>query len=329
MNRYFVTGATGLIGLTLTSKLAGSGCLLNLLVRLPEKAAFRASGHVSLFKGDVTDFESVEKAMKGCTHVFHLAACAKPFSGDHGIFDRTNVEGTRNVLEAALKHNVRRVVYTSTAGIFDITGPDNEATETSAQPDVIYTDYIRTKRAADRLCAEYSARGLDIITVYPTRVFGPGPVNESNGVVKILNLYRKGKWRIIPGNGKTYGNYVFVEDVAFGLVQAMEKGKSGEKYILGGENLTFDDLFRTIAGVTRKNYRLVHLPYPVLWTASSLMVLFSGLFHKKTLISPGWVKRYLEHRRLSSQKAVVELDYRITPVREGLKKTLDWLTMED
>jgi NAD+-dependent farnesol dehydrogenase len=325
MNRYFITGATGLIGSVLTGKLSETGCSLNLLVRSPGKAASLVTDGVTLFKGDVTDFQAVEKAMEGCTHVIHMAAYAKSYSEDPEIFDRTNVEGTRNVLEAALKQNIRRVVYTSTAGVFEITGPDNDANETSFQPDIFYTDYIRTKRAADRLCREYATKGLDIITTYPSRVFGPGVVSDSNGLTKIMDLYRKGKWRIIPDNGQTFGNYVYVGDVASGLIKAMETGKPGESYILGGENLSFNDLFKIIKEVTRKEYTLFHLPYPILWLASSIMVIIARLFHKKALISPGWVRRYLQHRRLSSQKAVEELNYEITPVREGLKNTLEWL----
>lgn len=328
MTRYFITGSTGLIGLALTRKLTESGCAMNLLVRSARKADSLVSDGISVFEGDVTDYTSVEKAMYGCTHVFHLAAFAKPYAKDPEIFDRVNVEGTRNVLEAALKNKIRKVVYTSTAGVFEITGPDDDANESSVKPEEYYTDYIRTKRAAEMVCGDYARKGLDIITTYPTRVFGPGIISDSNGIVRILKLYDKGRWRIIPGDGQTFGNYVYVGDVAGGLIKAMDHGKPGESYILGGENLSFNDLFQIMGAVTQKDYTLFHLPYPLLWTVTSLMVVVSRFLHKKVIISPGWVHRYLHHRRMSSQKALDEINYEITPVREGLKKTLEWLNQK-
>lgn len=329
MNKYFITGSTGFIGKELTRKLINQGEQLHLLVRDRKKANELNLSGVTIFEGDITDYRAVEEAMQGCSHVYHLAALAKPFSKDISAFDSINIDGTRNVLEAALKYGISKIVFTSTAGTFGTTSEFDDAIEESPKPETYFTDYARTKRVAEKICDEYIGKGLNIVTVYPTRVFGPGLLSESNSISKILNLYQKGKWRIIPGNGKTFGNYVYIDDVINGHLQAMQKGKINEGYILGGENLTFDELFSTIKRVSGKNYELFHIPYPLLWMGSAIMVSFARLFNRQPLISPGWVKRYLQHRRLSSLKANKELDYHITPVETGLLNTLKWLNQNE
>lgn len=325
METFLITGSTGFIGMELARTLAGQGHSLHLLVRSPEKAKSLLRDGVTLFKGDITDAASLEEAMKGTTHVFHLAALAKQVSDDPSDFERINVQGTRNVLECAIRHNIRKVVYTSTAGVFGTTGPDEDADENRRKPESYTTEYERTKKMSEELCREYAARGLNITITYPTRVFGPGIINESNAVTKIISLYYRGRWRIIPGNGNTCGNYVFVEDVVQGLILAMKKGADGEGYILGGHNVTFNELFRAIKSCSEKKYRLLHIPYPVLWFAGLFMLAAGKLTNTPPLITPAWITRYLQHRRLSSAKAIKVLGYRVTPLNEGITRTIDWL----
>jgi NAD+-dependent farnesol dehydrogenase len=322
--KIFLTGSTGFIGKALAEHLGDEGHTLHLLVRSSSKAASLNIPGVQIFEGDITDAHSVRRAMQGCTHVFHLAAYAKPVAKDSHVFHEVNVEGTRNVLEAAQKEGVTRVVFTSSAGTFGATGPDHDASEQSQRPRKLYTDYAITKKQAEDLCNEYRSKGLDIVIVYPSRVYGPGLLSESNAVTKILRMYKRGRWRIIPGNGKTIGNYVFVEDVARGHLLAMNKGRKGEDYILGGENASFIDFFNAMKHASGKNRLLARIPYPLLWLAAAFMMGFGLLIRRPAIITPGWVKRYLQHRRLSSRKAIDELGYRITPLSEGFAKTLEW-----
>lgn len=326
--KYFITGATGFIGMKLARELAMDGHEIHLLVRSPEKAKSLILPGVSIFEGDISDIRSIEKAMLGCTHVFHLAAYAKPTAKDQDIFWETNVEGTRKVLDTALKLGIERVVFTSTGGTFGVTGPNSDVTETSQRPKVFFTKYAETKRQAEILCQEFIRKGLDVITVYPTRVYGPGVVNESNAVTKIMGDYLKGKWRLIPGNGKTFGNYVFVGDVVNGLILAMEKSRKSEDYILGGTNVTFNEFFQTIKNASGKNFMLFRVPYPILWIAAALMTIFGSLTRRPAMITPGWVKRYLQHRRLSSKKAEKELGYSITSLKVGFAKTFNWIKQQ-
>lgn len=325
MRTYLITGSSGFIGMSLARRLMNENQQVNLLVRSPAKIRHLEKPGVQIFQGDITDPASVENAMAGCTHVFHLAAHARSFEEDPQIFDRINTQGTQNVLEAALKLGVKRVVFTSTAGTFGVTTADVLADENSERPEILETDYARTKRKAEKLCNDYYQRGLDIVTVYPTRVYGPGVINESNSLTKLLNLVLEGKWRVIPGDGKTYGNYVFVDDVVNGLLLALEKGKKGEDYILGGENLTFDELFGVMKTVTGSKTRMFHAPFIALYLAAGTMVAYAHLTGNRPLISPAWVKRYLSHRKLSSLKAVEELGYHITPLSEGFRTTVNWI----
>ena len=325
--RILITGGTGFIGKELVLGLISNGYDIRLLARSADRAADIRLPASSIFVGDVTDFSSVKSAIKGCTHVFHLAAVAKPDVKDPGVFRRVNVEGTRNVLEAALQQGIKRVVFTSTAGIFPATGPDGDAVESGPRQESSQTDYITTKIEAETLCRDYVARGLDVVSVYPSRVFGPGVISTSNAVTKIIRLFLRGRWRMIPGNGKSMGNYVFIDDVVEGHMLAMQKGKSGEGYLLGGENVSFNEMFSILKEVSGKRYFLFRIPYPVMWFVAFLMMVHGKLFRRPAMISPAWVGRYLEHRCISSRKAMEELGYRITPLEKAFEKTIDWLRM--
>ncbi len=327
--KFLITGSTGFIGGALVKRLAKEGHTLHLLVRSTAKAAELNLPGVRIFEGDVTDAASVRRAIRGCTHVFHLAAYAKPVADDSGVFYDVNVTGTRNILEAAIVAGIQRVVFTSTAGTFGVTGPEEDADEKSPRPQHFDTLYAQTKKQAEDLCKDYRSRGLDVVIVYPSRVYGPGRMSESNAVTKILRLFDKGRWRIIPGNGQTLGNYVYVDDVVEGHILAMFKGTEGGDYILGGENVSFNDFFDLMKQVSGKRRVLVRIPYPLLWVAAFLMNIFGKLFRTSSPITPGWVKRYLQHRRMSSDKAVDELGYRITPPHEGFSRTLDWIRQQE
>jgi farnesol dehydrogenase len=323
--KYFITGSTGFIGKELAKKMLSYGSELHLLVRSTAKASTLEHPLVTIFTGDLTDYPSVERAMTGCTHVFHLAALAKASAGKNESFQEINVRGTENVLKAALTLGIKRVVFTSTAGVLRPSEKDEEVSEGSGEPACHFTEYAGTKSLAEQLCREYVRNGLDVVIVLPTRVFGPGELSDSNGVTKIILRYSEGKWRWIPGNGKSTGNYVFIDDVVRGHLLAMEFGKKGESYILGGENLTFNELFSCIRQVTGKSYRMIHLPYWLMWAIAALMTISGKVTGRKPLITPGWVKRYLLHRQLSVAKAQSELGYSVTSFSDGVKKTVDWL----
>ncbi len=187
------------------------------------------------------------------------------------------------------------------------------------------TDYETTKTQAELLCIEYCKKGLEVVIVNPPRVFGPGLLNKSNSVTILIKKYISGNWRFIPGSGRSIGNYVFIDDVVNGHILALDNGISGEKYILGGTNTSFNGFFETISKVSGKNYRLFHLPFPIILAVSKFELFLAETTGKNPLITPPWAKKYIQNRPASSKKAIKNLNYTITPLDEGIRKTIEWL----
>ena len=319
-----VTGATGLIGSQLCLKLANEGYQVHALYRSVAKTHDLDHPSIRLFEGDILDPDSLNKAISGCQAVFHLAAFARVWDKDPQTFRRINVQGTSNVLQAARDAGVKRFVLTSTAGVY---GPsiDGIITEQTKRTIPFFTAYENTKAEAEKLALNASTDHPEVIIVNPTRVYGPGLLSESNGVTRLLKLYTEGKFGIIPGNGKSIGNYVFIDDVVEGHLLAFKYGRPNENYLLGGDNANFNDFFSCVASVTGKQKPMIRVPEKVLMAIAFLFELRTSVFRTAPLITREWVKRYLYHWEVSSQKAIAELGYKITSLEEGLKKTSDWL----
>ncbi len=218
----------------------------------------------------------------------------------------------------------KKIVVTSTAGVL---GPSDSIPidEKCERTSKFFNSYELSKFEMEKKVLEYAAKGLLVVIVNPTRVFGPGILSEANSATKIINAYIHGKWHFIPGKGNSIGNYVFIDDVVKGHILAMEKGLPGERYILGGTNLNFLDFFSAIAAVSGKRYWMIRLPAQMLIFISSLVFFISRLFGKPPRLAPSWIKRYLLDWAVSSKKAEHNLGYRITPIEEGLEKTVQWL----
>lgn len=322
--KVFLTGATGFIGSHLTEKLSEEGHEITVLVRKPEDMEdFRRRG-IKVVNGDLFSREKLKEGMEGCDWVFHLAAYAKPTSFDKNLPYKTNVEGTVNILEAAEECMVEKVVLTSTAGTmgFSIDGlPVNE--ETNKLND-FHTEYERTKSLTEKIAVEHSGR-INVSIVNPSRVFGPGKLTKSNSITRIMKLYGTGVWRIIPGDGSSIGNYAFIDDVVEGHILAARHGKSGERYILGGENVSFSKLFDTLGKAYGIKRRMIKLSDKNLKRIAELAGGMAAIAGKPPLISDQWIDKYLKNWILSSEKAGSNLLYHITPFEEAIQKTVDWL----
>jgi farnesol dehydrogenase len=322
--KIFITGATGFLGVKLCRKLVDEGHIIHALYRSESKVNFLSHKNIRLFKGDVTDGESLKRAMKSCDYVYHLAAYAKVWAKDPSTFHKINYLGTMHVLNAARMLGVKKTVYTSTAGVF---GPSIHKTvdEKSKRSIEVCTEYERTKAEAEKLVMDYVSKGQHIVIVNPTRIYGPGLLNESNSVTRMINLYINGRFRVLPGNGNSIGNYVFIDDIVSGHILAMEKGKRGEKYILGGANVSYRDFFNVLSRVTGKKYSQFSLPISLMLAISGAMLLLAKTVGISPLIIPRWVKKYNYNWELSSQKSKDQLGYKITPLEEGLSKTINYL----
>ncbi len=319
-----ITGSTGYIGSLLTVKLAEKGEDIRILVRKdPDIAAFNKP-NVQLIKGDITDKGSLEAAMQGVDKVYHMAAYARLWAKEPDTFHKINVEGTHHVMETAWNAGVSKIVYTSTAGVI---GPSRDKPMTEEDPRItgFFNPYEETKTMAEKLVLGYAERGLNVSIVNPARVYGPGLDTGSNPVTKIVELYMKRKWHVIPGNGEDIGSYCHVDDVVDGHISAMQKGGKGQRYIFGGENASFNELIGYIRKHSGVNKKLYNLPFPLMSLVSHVMKTWSTISGTAPMITPDWVKRYDYHWKLDSGKAVREIDYKIRSLDEGVQQTVEWI----
>jgi farnesol dehydrogenase len=322
--KYFITGANGFIGTALCQRLVRDGHQVVAYVRSPEKATQIHHQKILLVQGNFDNIELMMKSMQGCDGIFHLAAHAKSYNKNREISYRINVLGTQQLLEAALNLKIKKVVITSSAATIEPSHsiPSDEDTPRTTP---YFNDYESTKAKAEELAIEYSKKGLHVVMVNPSRLYGPGLLNPSNSVTKMIDGYCKGSWRIIPGNGNKIGNYVFIDDVVNGHILAMKYGKSGERYILGGDNVTFNEFFKHLKKITSTKRFMIKLPVFIMLATSALMVAIARSTGKEAMITPAWIKKYLHDWELSSEKASKELTYQITPLEVGMQKTIDWL----
>lgn len=325
--KVFITGATGFIGTRLANVLAEKGHIVHALYRSKEKAKAINHPNIKLFKGDILNTESLKAAIEGCEQVYHIAAFTDVWAKDNQFIYDLNVTATENILQLALEYKVKKLVFTSTAGVFgpSITGKITEATQRSMD---YFLEYERTKDIAEGKVKEFVKKGLNAMIVNPTRVYGPGLLSKSNSVTIMIKSFSEGKWRVIPGNGKSIGNYVFVDDVVEGQQLAMNKGVSGERYILGGDNISYLDFFNTLRKLTNRRHRLFKLPLFIMLFFSHTLMFLNKLFGIKPMITPALVRKFNYDWVVSSEKAIEKLGYQPCSFEQGAIKTLEWLKKE-
>ncbi len=326
--KIFITGGTGYIGSLLVEKLLSLGNILHLLY-LHEEEIETIPKHENLhfFKGNILNIESLKNALIDCQKVYHLAGYAKNYAPHDKIFYDINFQGTLNLLKAASFHpQIQKILITSSIVTFGPTHQNQIGDENMPRlTQEFFTSYEKSKYDTDQVVKKENDYPFDIVFVHPTRVFGPGKKTEGNSVSQLIDDCRKGKIPILLGSGNSVGNYVYVQDLIHGFIQAMEKGKNKESYILGGENISLKDLFKLIDKLDNKNN--IHCPLP-----SFFVLAFSywelgraKFFNHYPLITPGWVKTFLADWAFSCHKAQVEIDYKITPINIALQKTIEWL----
>ncbi len=316
-----VTGSTGFIGMHLCTLLADRGFSVHALYRSDQKAKKLPGKNIRLFRGNLFTTDVLEEAMRGCTWVFHLAGLARPWARDPGDFYRINVKGTRNVFECALKTGVKKVIFTSTAGVYKPSATDFITEESRHTPEY-YTPYEHSKALAGEIIPGYIDRGLDIVAVYPTRVFGPGPLTESNWVARMICLYIKGSWRIIPGRGRSIANFVHVYDAAMGHLLAAEKGKAGEKYLIGGTNVDYNELLDLLNRQSGRRFWMIRIPLWAMLAAGHAVMIWSRLTGRAPLVTPGHIRKFNHSFRISVQKAEKQLGYRPGSFNERLQDVI-------
>jgi dihydroflavonol-4-reductase len=328
----FVTGATGFLGSHVARVLAEQGAELRLLVRptsdLRNLESFCADGFdADRVTGDLRDPASIEKALSGCDVVFHVAADYRLWVRDPDEMYRSNVEGTRSLLEAARRQGVRRVVYTSSVATMGFTSglSSNDGNIADEQSPVGLGDmighYKRSKFLAELVAVDAAKSGVDVVIVNPTTPIGERDIKPTpTGRIVVDFLKRK-----FPAYVETGLNLVDATECARGHVQALEKGRSGERYILGGENLTLKQILDRLAAITGLKSPTVKLPYVFAYATGVVDEMVTGrLLGREPRATIDAVRMGRKMMFVSSAKAERELGWRTLPVDNALRRSVEW-----
>ncbi len=321
--KIMITGATGFIGQNLAGKLAQQGHNVHALVRNPQQANDLQAMGVGLFNGDITDKDTIAQAMHGCEQVYHCAAFASFWSKNPGEIFKVNVEGTRNMLEQALQMGVTKFVYTSSTAVW---GPNPYKTINEDDPRIFGfdNDYELSKHMAEQEVISFAKQGLDAVIVNPSRVYGPGKLSYSNAVTRMLHDALSGKMVMLPNGRGNLANYTFVHDVVEGHILAMQHGRTGERYILGGENLSYNELLALLLHKIGR-VRILKMPRTLLKVLGGFEMLKSRITGKAPAFTPNMLDRYFVNMAFLSKKAEEELGYHITPASLGFDQTIDFI----
>lgn len=314
-----VTGATGFIGSSLVPRLLQRGHAVRALVRQPDRAGHLRSLGVHLVRGDVTQPESLPEAMQGADWLVHLANHYSLHERDEGVYDRVNVEGNRNVMQAALDAGLRKVVHVSSGVSYGVS-PDQPLREDSRvgpHP----TGYWRTKHAGDEVVWAFHRRGLPVVVLYPGGVLGPGDPNATGLWIRRLVQQRQ-VVRVFERSGFTF---VHVNDVAEAIVRAAERtGNEGQRYLIGEEYLTNRAFVDLVADVSGRPKPPVVLPDRIAHATGALM----SALERWTGLPPmmGFSASSARHLaagfRFGSRKARDELGLSYTPVRQAVREDI-------
>src|SRR5580765_6714753 len=318
----FVTGATGFLGSHVARVLADQGAGLRLLVRPTSNLQNLEGLKAETAIGDLRDAPSLEKAMSDCDTVFHVAADYRLWVRDPNEMYRSNVEGTRALLEAARKNGVQRVVYTSSVATVGFTSDGHPADEDSpvSLADMI-GHYKRSKFMAEQVALEAGRSGMQVVTVNPTTPVGEQDVKPTpTGRIVLDFLKRK-----FPAYVETGLNLVDVRECAQGHIAALEKGKTGERYILGGQDLTLKQILDTLGKITGLPSPKVKLPYIFAFAAGVVDEAITGrVLHGEPRATIDTVRMGKKKMFASSDKAERELGWKIIPVEGALRRAVDW-----
>lgn len=320
-----MTGASGYLGKQVVRRLANAGGRVHTLVRKTSNLNGLAHRNIHIFYGNLEDKNSIIEAMKGCQRVYHIAALVARWHPDPAQFDLANVKGSRNVFEAALDLNVDKLVYTSSVMALGSSG-ETPADETHQRSGRFVNDYERTKYQAEIEFGEMLGRGLPGVAVSPSLIYGPSINYPGSLTNRLIKQFIEGKLKALPNAGAKKGNGVYIEDVVTGHFLAMDKGKVGEKYILGGENLTLDQFIALMSVAFKIKRKVWKIPLSILWGLGFIDEIKARLKGTQPEYPRSFAKIYGHSWAYSSEKAKRELGYQSRTLREGLKITHAWLT---
>ena len=319
--KIFITGAAGFIGTHLVEKLSESRHELYCFdIKKSTVDQFKDFG-VHFITGNVTDKDSVLKSMKGCDWVINLAAIYSFWEPDKQIYNKVNIEGTRNVMECALETGVSKVLHVSTSLVYG-KPKDSPFTEKSRPGPIQFSEYARAKYAGEQIAWElYEKKGLPLVMIYPSAVIGPGDNKSTGQYIKDL-INRKTLARVFEDANVTL---VHVNDVVEVIIKALEKENNlGEKYLVGKYQLSLRDFNEMISEISGVPLPRISLPDSLVVVNATILTLLADLIRKPPLlgISRDQVRTMSEGWRLDGSKAERELGITYTPIRIAVEEAI-------
>ncbi|KAG9148110.1 hypothetical protein Leryth_003682 [Lithospermum erythrorhizon] len=330
--KVLVTGASGYLGGRLCRELINQGHKVKAFVRRTSDLYLLPSttgdygGAFEVVYGDVTDYQSLLEACFDCHVIFHVAALVEPWLPDPSRFFIVNVGGLKNVLQVYKEAGtIKKIIYTSS--YFALGSTDGYVADENQMHSGKFfcTEYEKSKVVADKIALDAALEGVPIMPLYPGVIYGPGKVTSGNVVARLLIERYNGRLPGYIGKGNDISSFSHVDDVVNGHIAAMHKGRSGERYLLTGENASFKDVFDLVAAMTQTKRPSFHIPLFVIEIYGWVSILISRVTGKLPLISPPTVHVLRHQWAYSCDKAKEELDYKPRSLKEGLSEVLPWL----
>jgi dihydroflavonol-4-reductase len=318
--RFLVTGATGKIGHAVALRLAERGDDVVALVRSPAKAREALPAGVELARGDVTEPESVRRAMEGVDGVFNCMGLFEQWFADPGIFERVNAEGARTVIAAARDAGVKRAVHTSTFDVFhaEVGGTVSEAAVADYSKG---TAYERSKQHAEELVLAEAKLGIEVVIVNPSSVYGPGPWQGAG----LDRAFRDAIRRRLPGVPPGGMTLVHANDVAAAQLAAFERGTPGERYILADGYATMRELLSVAVSEAGRGWVPPTMPVPLARGLAAAGEAVSRVIRRPPLLGAGQLTFLLWQARADSSRARTDLGIDFTPWEQGIRNTVRWM----
>jgi dihydroflavonol-4-reductase len=316
-----VTGASGFIGGHVARLLVSRGCQARVLVRPASNLSGIADLAAERAVGDLRQIASLRQALKGCSQLYHVAADYRLWTKDPAELHRSNVEGTRNILQAASEASLQKVVYTSSVGTIGIPGDGGLGTEDSPVTAQEMTGpYKQSKFEAERVALEFAAQGLPVVIVNPTAPIGEMDLRPTP-TGKIIVDFLRGA---MPAYIDTGLNLVDVGDVAMGHVLAAERGRPGQRYILGARNMTLCEILEVLARISGRPAPKLRLPYGLALGFSFLETAWAGVTGREPRAPLEAVRMARKKMFVATDKAEHELGFHPGPVEDALRRAVQW-----
>ncbi len=317
--KIFITGGDGLLGSNLVRELLKKGYSLRVLVQ-PQRNSPTLNGlEIEKVSGDLLEEgNKLKEAMNGCEVVFHCAAITNLWAKRELVF-KVNLEGTKKILDACLENKIQRLIFVGSASSFQFGTKKKPGDESGGFPQIYRgMAYMESKHQAMKLVLEYvREKGLDAVVVAPTFMLGDYDYGPSSG--ELIQQFIKRGLKYVSSGGR---NFAYVVDVAQAMISALEKGKTGEVYILGGENLNYLEFFRLVAEVSGITPPRAQLPSPLILAGGAFASIYGKVIQKPVKFNLKMARIACLGTYYSSEKAKKELDMPQTPIKKAIEESI-------